>query len=404
MYKVLLVSIAFCLTLGPALAADAQGNSILDKLVNVPSATSWKAQGLSQWPEEIKDPSVTAGVALRFPIKEKGANPWSVAASVPVTKLVKKGDVILFAFWARAEVPLEGTQTGSIPSIRIEEVKAPYTPIAQDSATITTKWAMYYASGVAGKDYTPGSLKATVHLAAGKQTIDLGPVFVLDFGPGYDMAKLPHNKPAVAAVPAAPAAAPAPRAAPTQAVKDAEQRFAGELAQIRAKLPVPGELLNNPAVTNVGIYGPDIQKTFVAAADVPGGQAVRVQVEKMQTGAYLAGTAAAIAGDIRKGDTILVAFYARTAQAEAGAQSGVIAAMRVQMNHAPYESAVEAPVRIPPDKWQLFYISGVSPVDIPAGTGMLSAQMGDRKQTIDFGPAFILDLGPGVNPTSLPSN
>jgi len=399
MVRVLLACMAFCLTLVPIASVRAEGDNILDKLVNVPSAKSWVAQGLNQWPEAIDDPAVQGGQAMRFEIRDKGADPWSVSANVSIVKPVKAGDVVLFAFWARAQVPLEGQATASIPGIRIQEAKAPYGAFAQDSATVTSKWAMYYASGVADKDYKPGSLIATLQLAAGKQTIDLGPVFVLDFGPDYDKSKLPHNQPAPAASPAA-----APAAAPSGALRDAEQRYAAELAKLRVLLPVQGVLINDPSVATLGIYGADIQKELVAAADVPGGQAARVRVEKKQADSFASGTVMPIAADIRKGDTVFIAFYARAVEVGNEAQSGVISAMRAQMNHAPWAAAAESAVQVPQNQWQLFYISGVSEVDIPAGSGMLSAQIGGQKQVIDFGPAFVLDLGPGVAPSRLPSN
>jgi endo-1,4-beta-xylanase len=386
--------LAFCLILIPVQAAQAEGDNILDKLVNVPSPKSWVAQGMSQWPEAIDDPAVQGGQAMRFEIRDKGANPWSISANVSIVKPVKAGDVVLFAFWARAELPLAGQSTASIPGIRIQETKAPYGTFAQDAAAVTGKWAMYYASGVADKDYKPGTLIATLQLAAGKQTIDLGPVFVLDFGPDYDKSKLPHN--------AGVAAAPPPP--PSSALRDAEQRFSGELAKIRALLPVPGTLINDPAVSGVGVYGPDIGKEVLAAAEVAGGQAVRVRVEKKQPDSFASGTVLPLAGDIRKGDTVFIAFYARAMEVSNEAQSGVISAMRAQMNHAPWAAAAEAAIQVPQNKWQLFYISGISEADIPAGSGMLSAQIGGQKQVIDFGPAFVLNLGAGIAPARLPAN
>lgn len=45
----------------------------------------------------------------------------------------------------------------------------------------------------AGADYAPGSAGAALQLATGEQVIDFGPIFILGFGPGYDVSKLPHN-------------------------------------------------------------------------------------------------------------------------------------------------------------------------------------------------------------------
>lgn len=193
----------FAVLFSIAAASTAWGDGIADKLINTPAAKAWHASGLSSWPEEIADPAVTGGIALRFPIKEKATNPWKVAADLAIIKPVNAGDVILVAFWARAAEPIEGQQTAVIPGIRVQEVAAPYGAFVQDQVTITTQWAMYYASGVADRDYKPGTIKVTLQLAAAKQTIDLGPALVVDFGPNYDTTKLPHNK-AVATVTAGP--------------------------------------------------------------------------------------------------------------------------------------------------------------------------------------------------------
>lgn len=395
MYKLSVAFFALVLGLTAARAADAQGDDIMNKLVNAPSVKSWVASGLSQWPQLIADPAVQGGQALRVAIPAKGANPWSIAVDVSIVKPVKAGDVILAAFWARAEVPAEGQQTAIISGIRVQNVGAPYGAFAQDQADVTAKWAMYYASGVADKDYKPGTIKLTLQLGAAKQTIDLGPVFVLDFGPDYDKSKLPHNKPAPTATAAPNGPAPTTNAA-------AEQRFATELATIRSGLPVKGALVNDPSVTSVGTYGADQHKEVVPAADVPGGSAVRVTIEKAQASSFASGTSSPLTGTIRKGDTVFIAFYARAVESEGAA--GVISSIRAQMNQAPWYSAVETSAVVPKGTWKLFIFSGVAQADLPTGFGMLSAQISGTKQVLDFGPAFVLDLGPGIAPASLPKN
>ncbi|MEN2786880.1 hypothetical protein ACFOKI_08875 [Sphingomonas qilianensis] len=59
--------------------------------------------------------------------------------------------------------------------------------------TVTNAWKLYYASGKTGRAFAAGSANVAAHLAAAKHVIELGPVFVLDFGPDYDPAKLPKN-------------------------------------------------------------------------------------------------------------------------------------------------------------------------------------------------------------------
>jgi hypothetical protein len=50
-------------------------------------------------------------------------------------------------------------------------------------ATIGPEWKLYEVRGKSDRDYAAGALNATLHLATGKQTIEIGPVIVLDLGP-----------------------------------------------------------------------------------------------------------------------------------------------------------------------------------------------------------------------------
>jgi hypothetical protein len=394
MKKIALAALGLLLALAPAHADSTQSDSnILDKVINVPSVKAWVTQGLPTNPQPRNDDTVQGGIAIRIAVPDKGVNPWDIAARSAIIKPVQSGDVLFVMFWAKAEVPVEGQQTAVIPAIRIEENSVPYTAVAQDSANITGTWATYYASGVAAKDYKSGALTLTLQLAAAKQTIDLGPVFVVDLGPGYDISKLPRNT-----------LAAAPAASPPVSLAAAESRFADELARIRALLPVHGQLMNDPSVTSVSAYGTNQTSQLVPASEVPGGQALRVSVEKGGGDTFATGTSSNVYGDIRKGDVIFIAYYARATEVSNEAQSGVISAMNVQQNASPWTVAAGSAALAPLNSWRLFYAYGVSSLDIPSGGAMLTAQIGANRQTIEFGPAFVLNLGPDVNLSSLPAN
>jgi hypothetical protein len=57
-----------------------------------------------------------------------------------------------------------------------------YAPIASGSADVTPEWKLFNARGVAAADVPAGQAGVTLHLAAAKAVLDLGPVFVLDLG------------------------------------------------------------------------------------------------------------------------------------------------------------------------------------------------------------------------------
>jgi GH35 family endo-1,4-beta-xylanase len=377
-------------------AAD-DDSALLNQIVNNPGVGNWNVSGMGQTPAPRSDDAVQGGKALRIAVSAKGANEWDVSAGMAVNKPIKSGDTLLLAVWARAEAPPEGKTSAVLP-ILIQQNSAPYAPIAQSQVAVTGKWAIYYASATVTQDWGKGSLGITVHLAGAKQTIDLGPAFLLDLGQNYDPSKLPQNPVVADDSPAGDAGLP------PFSEGEAQKPFAAELARIRALLPVPGHLINDPAVSTVRAYGSGQSNEIVPAPDVAGGQALRVHVTAGGGDPWLTGTGSLTRADIHKGDVLFLAFYANAREVDNEAQSGVISAFNVQRNSAPYDAAVGTAALAPLNKWRLFYAAGVARSDIAAGHGVLSAQIGSRKQTIDFGPAFALDLGPGVALSSLPQN
>ena len=44
------------------------------------------------------------------------------------------------------------------------------------------EWKMYQLAGSADQDYAPGALNAALHLDSARQVLDIGPMFILDYG------------------------------------------------------------------------------------------------------------------------------------------------------------------------------------------------------------------------------
>lgn len=174
----------------PAAKAD-PADDIMKKAVNKPG-TNWSVYGATQTTKALKDDGVPGGEVLRVTVSAKGGKPWDVGGASPIQKPIAAGDTILVAMYLRAP-ELKAGETASIPFLGAGGASAPYEPIVSTGVTITKDWKLYYASGKAPKDVSGGTANAAIHLAADKQVIDLGPVFVLDFGQNYDPAKLPKN-------------------------------------------------------------------------------------------------------------------------------------------------------------------------------------------------------------------
>ena len=169
----------------PAMAQDASGaDDIMNKIINVPSPAAYRVDGIKNPPKPRKDDTVQGGQALRVQVPGKGANTWSVAVANPINKPVKAGDNIIIAFWAKLAKGENGATSASLPYNALQLASAPYSAIFNGPATIGPEWKLHEVKGKVDKDYAAGALNVSLHLATGKQTIDLGPIFVLNMGQG----------------------------------------------------------------------------------------------------------------------------------------------------------------------------------------------------------------------------
>ena len=177
-----ILSVAIALALAAPAAAQDEGDAIVDKIINLPPPAAHVVNGLSGKPRVREDESVQGGKALRIPVPGKGENAWSVSLSNPIEKPVKAGDAIVLAFWARLEKPPKGEASATIPYAGVQLAKEPYTAIMTEPVTVGPEWKLHEIRGKATRDYAAGELNVSLHLATAKQTIDVGPVFVLNMG------------------------------------------------------------------------------------------------------------------------------------------------------------------------------------------------------------------------------
>ncbi|MEG3165320.1 hypothetical protein U1701_12015 [Sphingomonas sp. PB2P19] len=175
----------------PAAPATKAAPNVLDRAVNTPG-TNWSIYGAGQTSKLGTTQGVPGNQAMRVTVAAKGANAWDVGAQSPIQKAIGAGDAILVAVYLRAPQLKDG-ETTSIPFLGANEKAAPYAMVIGSPVIITNSWKLYYASGKTTRAFAADTANVAVHLAAAKHVVELGPVFVLDFGPDYDPAKLPRN-------------------------------------------------------------------------------------------------------------------------------------------------------------------------------------------------------------------
>lgn len=174
----------------PSVAAQEQesADGIWAHQINRGATTRWNVTPERPAPRVIEAADVPGGGALRVRVGRRGANPWDVQATAPTVGDISAGDVVLVAFYARAETPAEG---GSRLPVRVQLAGAPYTALTEGTKSLSAEWRQYCLAGVAAQNFRGDLTNIALHLATGEQVIDLGPVFVFNLGPDFDQSQLP---------------------------------------------------------------------------------------------------------------------------------------------------------------------------------------------------------------------
>lgn len=165
----------------------AQELDIWTKTINNDTNGVWFVQPDKPKPKTVKAEGIPGEAALRVKAS-KGVNPWAVQATSPINGgTINEGDVVMVMAYLRADKPAEG---GSNLALRVQLAGAPYTAAMDFNAQLTTEWKSFCAHRVATATMPEKKSNVNVHLATAEQIIDLGPVFVFNFGPGFDRTKL----------------------------------------------------------------------------------------------------------------------------------------------------------------------------------------------------------------------
>lgn len=145
-------------------------------------------------------------------------------------------------------------------------------------------------------------------------------------------------------------------------------------------------VLNQPSA-NWNVYGPGQTHKGRKDAAVQGGGAIRVTIPAKATNAWDIGASSPIQGAIAKGDTLVLAFWARLADGGSDGRTSIAGA--IQQASPPYAPIVSGAVQLTAE-WKLVHIEGVAASDHAAGTANIALTLGGAAHTIDLGPVFVL--------------
>lgn len=171
-----------CVVVAMAVAAPVAAQSADDfaaKVINAPLPASLTVFGLPSPPVVVRAKDAEGGKVLRVKIPAADTDPWKISLSSATTQPVKKGDRLVLAFYARTFGMAPG-EKARIANAAIQLAAAPYTGVFGNPIEVTDQFEFHQVAGKADRDYAAGELSASLQLATGKQTIDFGPLFILN--------------------------------------------------------------------------------------------------------------------------------------------------------------------------------------------------------------------------------
>jgi len=123
--------------------------------------------------QTIDDSKVEGGKAIEVQTPGTGGI-WEVAGIRAVDGGIAKGDHVVASVWVKSDVPAKVI-------FRIE-ARADVARVGETSIDIGTDWSQQTLDFVATDNYPAGTTQVAILLNSGKQTIDLGPISIVDKG------------------------------------------------------------------------------------------------------------------------------------------------------------------------------------------------------------------------------
>ena len=122
----------------------------------------------------------------------KPDKPYALQLGAKTTGAIKKGDVLLATFWARAVEHSAGTDEARTEFV-LELAHEPYTKSAVLAAALDSAWTKFYVPCSAATDLAPGEGQIGFRCGYEPQTIEIAALTVRNFGSSVDLKSLPYT-------------------------------------------------------------------------------------------------------------------------------------------------------------------------------------------------------------------
>ena len=178
-------SIASAIELHPKLAG--KGDVITDY-----STQNWAIHGAGETHKTVPAKEVPGGQAVQFTMAAAAANPYDIGLTIPVTRKIEEGNILILAVLART-VSADTTDGKGKIGVRVQQNAPPYPGFAENVISVGPNWGLFQLKTQARMTIEAGKAAVSVHLAGAKQVIEIGQVYLLDTSTLPPVAETPAN-------------------------------------------------------------------------------------------------------------------------------------------------------------------------------------------------------------------
>jgi len=148
------------------------------------------------------------------------------------------------------------------------------------------------------------------------------------------------------------------------------------------------KIINDPGSPTVD----GAKARLVDDATAAGGKALRVTVAKKGQNNWDSVVESTIGKPVKAGDRLVLTVEAKSVKGPDATTAASIPYVAVQQIAAPYKALFSGQVPLTSD-WKLHQFEGRADKAYPAGTLKATIQIGNARQTIDLGPAVVVNMG-----------
>lgn len=178
-------SIASAIELHPKLVG--KGDVITDY-----STQNWAIHGAGETHRTVPAKEVPGGQAVQFTMAAAGTNPYDIGLTIPVTRKIDEGNILILAVLART-VSADTTDGKGRIGVRVQQNAPPYPGFAENVISVGPNWGLFQLKTQARMTIEAGKAAVSVHLAGAKQVIEIGQVYLLDTSTLPLVAETPAN-------------------------------------------------------------------------------------------------------------------------------------------------------------------------------------------------------------------